>query len=123
MSVFSVLSIVIAMLGLFGLVSFMAERRTREIGIRKVMGSSVISIVFLLSKNITILVAIAFVIASGLVYYAANQWLQQFSYRIGINLWLFVLGGLLALVIAWITISFQAIKAALRNPADSLRYE
>lgn len=123
MSVFSVLAVVIAMLGLFGLISFMAERRTREIGIRKVMGSSVISIVVLLSKNITMLVSIAFIIASVLIYFAANLWLQQFSYKIGINPWLFVLGGLLSLVIAWITISFHAIKAAIRNPADSLRYE
>ncbi len=123
MSVFSVLAIVIAMLGLFGLVSFMAERRTREIGIRKVMGSSIFSIVVILSKNITILVSIAFVIASALIYFAANQWLQQFSFKIGINPWIFVLGGLLSLVIAWITISFQAIKAAIRNPVDSLRYE
>lgn len=123
MSVFSIFAIVIAMLGLFGLVSFMVERRTREIGIRKVMGSSVFSIVVLLSKNITILVSIAFIIASVLIYFAANQWLQQFSYKIGINPLIFVLGGLLTLVIAWITISFQVIKAAIRNPADSLRYE
>lgn len=123
LSVFAVLAIFIAVLGLFGLVSFMAERRTREIGLRKVLGSSVARIVVLLSKDITYLVLISSVLASAGIVFAANKWLQQFAYKIGINPLIIFAGCIIAIVIAWITISYQAIKAATKNPADSLRFE
>ncbi len=123
MSVFSVLAIFIAILGLFGLVSFMAERRTREIGLRKVLGSSVTRIVILLSKDITYLVIIASALAAILVYFSADKWLLQFSYRINISPWILLSGGAISIIIAWLTVSYQAIKAATKNPSDSLRYE
>jgi putative ABC transport system permease protein len=123
LSVFSVLAIFIAVLGLFGLVSFMAERRTREIGLRKVLGASVTRIVVLLSKDITYLVLIASALASVAIFFAGDKWLQQFAYRIGISPWLVVLGGIISIVLAWLTVSYQAIKAATKNPADSLRFE
>lgn len=123
LSVFSILAIFIAVLGLFGLVSFMAERRTREIGLRKVLGSSISRIVILLSKDITLLVLISAVIAAVGIVFAADKWLQQFAFRIGISPWILILGGIISIVIAWLTISYQAIKAATKNPADSLRFE
>lgn len=123
LSVFSVLAIFIAVLGLFGLVSFMAERRTREIGLRKVLGSSVTRVVILLSKDVTYLVLIASIIASIAIIFSADKWLQQFAYRIGISPWLIITGGIISIVIAWLTVSYQAIKAATKNPADSLRFE
>lgn len=123
LSVFSVLAIFIAVLGLFGLVSFMAERRTREIGLRKVLGASVSRIVILLSKDVTWLVLISAAIASVAIYFGAEKWLQQFAYRIGISPWVIIGGCVMSVVIAWLTVSYQAIKAATKNPADSLRFE
>ena len=119
----SALAIILACLGLFGLASFAAERRTKEIGIRKVLGSSVSGIVALLSKEFLKWVLIANIIAWPVAYYAMNKWLQNFAYRINIGWWVFVLAGLLALVIALVTVSYQAIKAARANPVDALRYE
>ncbi|HYE55423.1 MAG TPA: ABC transporter permease [Chitinophagaceae bacterium] len=120
---FAVLAIVVACLGLFGLASFIAEQRTKEIGIRKVLGLSVQGIVKLLSKDFLILVLIAFVVASPLAWYFMHTWLQDFAYRVDIAWWVFALAGALAVMIALITVSFQAIKAAMMNPIKSLRTE
>ena len=114
---------VLACLGLFGLVSFTAEQRVKEIGIRKVLGAGVGNIVTLISKDYLALVLIAIVMASPIAYYAMNKWLQDFAYRINIQWWVFVLTGFLALLIAFITVSFQSVKAALANPVKSLRSE
>ncbi len=123
LSLFAMLTIFIACLGLFGLATFTAEQRTKEIGVRKVLGASVSSIVGLLSKDFLKLVLIAIVIASPLAWWAMNRWLQGFAYRIDIEWWVFALAGLLAVGIALLTVSFQSIKAALMNPVKSLRSE
>jgi putative ABC transport system permease protein len=120
---FAALAILIACLGLFGLAAFMAEQRTKEIGVRKVLGASVGSIIGLLSKDFLKLVFIAIVIASPLAWYAMSQWLKDFAYKIDIEWWIFALAGLLAISIALLTVSFQSIKAALMNPVKSLRSE
>jgi len=117
------LALIIACLGLFGLVAFTAEQRTKEIGIRKVLGASVANITALLSGDFLKLVALANLIAWPVAFYAMNKWLQNFAYRIEIGWWVFALAGGLALVIALLTVSLQAIRAALANPVDSLRYE
>jgi putative ABC transport system permease protein len=121
--VFTGLSIFVACLGLFGLASFTAQQRTKEIGVRKVLGASVGSIVALLSKDFLKLVGIAFVLAAPLAWYFMGQWLQNFVYRVEMSWWVFAVAGLLALSIALFTISFQSIKAALTNPVRSLRNE
>lgn len=121
--VFTGIAIFISCLGLFGLATFVAKQRTKEIGIRKVLGESVAGIVQLLSKDFIKLVLLALVIASPLAWWAINQWLQGFAYRINIEWWVFVVAGLAAVVIAQLTVSFQAIRAAVANPVDSLRDE
>lgn len=120
---FSVLAIMIACLGLFGLAAFTAEQRTKEIGIRKVLGASVNGIAQLLSKDFIKLVLIAILIASTLAWWGMNKWLEDFAYRIEIQWWMFVVAGILSMAIALLTVSFQAIKAAIANPVDSLRVE
>ncbi|UCC41020.1 MAG: ABC transporter permease [Candidatus Aminicenantes bacterium] len=120
---FSFLAIVISCLGLFGLASFMAERRTKEIGIRKVLGASVSGIVVLLSKEFTKWVLVANLIAWPVAYYAMNKWLQGYAYRTNMQLWIFIMAAMLALLIAVFTVSYQAIKASLANPVEALRYE
>jgi putative ABC transport system permease protein len=122
-SIFSLLAIVIACIGLFGLSAYMAELRTKEIGIRKVLGSSASKIVVLLSKDFAKLVGIAFVIATPIAYYAMNRWLQNFAFRSPVHVWIFLFSGLAAVFIAQFTISFQALKAANTDPADALRFE
>jgi len=122
-SLFTVLAILISCLGLFGLSSFMAENRIKEIGVRKVLGASVASVTALLSKDFLKLVLIAFILALPLSWYAVDQWLLDFEYRIQISIWVFVWAGGLSVSIALITVSFQAIKAAMANPARSLRSE
>ena len=117
------MAIFIACLGLFGLATFTAEQRTKEIGVRKVLGASVTSIVGLLSKNFLKLVLIAIVIASPLAWYAMHVWLQDFAYKIELDWWVFALAGGLAVGIALLTVSFQSVKAALMNPVKSLRSE
>ncbi|MEJ7684792.1 MAG: FtsX-like permease family protein [Segetibacter sp.] len=117
------LAISIACLGLFSLAAFVIVRRTKEIGIRKVLGASVRNIVGTLSKDFIRLVIIAFIIASPIAWYAMNQWLQDFAYRIEISWWMFALAGIMAVLIALVTVSFQAIKAAVANPVKSLRTE
>ncbi len=119
----SIWAILIACLGLFGLTTYTIQARTREIGIRKVLGASAISITSLISKDFLKLVLIAFVIASPVVGWAVNKWLQDFAYQVPMNGWVFVLAGVLALLIALATIGLQAIKAAMANPVKSLRSE
>jgi putative ABC transport system permease protein len=120
---FAILAIVVACLGLFGLANFIAEQRTKEIGIRKVLGLSIEGIVKLLSKDFLKLVPIAFIIASPIAWYVMHTWLQDFAFRVDIAWWVFALAGLLALVIALVTVGFQALKAAMMNPVKSLRSE
>ncbi len=122
-STFAMLAIIIACSGLFALSSFMIVQRTKEIGIRKVMGASISNVAFNLSKNFLILVVVSNVIAWPVAYYFMNKWLQDFAYRIHISWWMFILAGGAALVIALLTVSWQAIRAALANPVESLRYE
>lgn len=121
--VFSALAIFIACLGLFGLASFMAEQKTKEIGIRKAMGAQVRSIVLLLLKQFTFWVVIANLVAWPLAWFFLRNWLQNFAYHVDISLWYFLAGSLLALLIAVVTVSYQTIAAARANPVDSLRYE
>jgi putative ABC transport system permease protein len=122
-SYFTIISILISCLGLFGLAAFAAQQRTKEIGVRKVLGASVTNIVMLLAKDFLLLVIIAIVIASPIGWWAMNKWLQNFAYKIDIPWWIFVVAGGLAMLIAFATVSFQSIKAALRNPVTSLRSE
>ena len=118
-----ILAIFIACMGLFGLAIFTARQRTREIGIRKVLGASVTGIVALLSKDFIVLVVIALIVASPIAWYCMHAWLQNFAYRIAINGWLFLISGLAAVTLALITIGYHAIKAAMANPVNSLRRE
>ena len=122
-SIFAALSIFIACLGLFGLSAFMAERRTKEIGVRKVLGASISNVVVLLSKDFLRLTLIAIVIAFPAAWYFMNKWLEDFAYRINITWTIFLMAGLSTLVITLVTISFQAIGAAMANPVKSLRTE
>ena len=121
--VFTILSILIACLGLFGLAAFNAQKRTKEIGIRKVLGASVGQITFGLSSDFLKLVAVAILISLPVGWFVMNKWLEDFSYRIEIGWWVFVLATLLAVTIAIITVSYQSIKAAMANPVKSLRTE
>ena len=122
-SYFTGFAIFIACLGLFGLASFTAEQRTKEIGIRKVLGSSIVGILFLLIKEFTKWVVVANIVAWPLAYFALHRWLQHFAYRTDMSLYMFLLSGILALLIALITVGYQAVKAARANPVMSLRYE
>ena len=122
-AIFAGFAIVIACLGLFALTAFTAEQRTKEIGIRKVLGASVTSIVVLLSKEFGKLVLIAFVIASPVAWWAVNKWLEDYQYKITLGWTVFGVAGLAAFVIALLTMSFQSIKAAVSNPVNSLRSE
>lgn len=120
---FSILSVLIACLGLYGLTSFATEQRTKEIGIRKVLGASVLSVTRLITKDFIKLVVVAIVIASPIAWYFMDKWLQDFSYKIDIQWWFFVTAGLMAVAIAILTVGYQAIKAALMNPVKSLKSE
>ena len=117
------ITIFISCMGLFGLGMFTAQRRTKEIGIRKVLGASVVNITSMLSRDFLQLIVIAILIASPVAYYFSNQWLQDFAYRTNISWWVFAVAGVAAIFIALITISFQSIKAAVANPVESLRTE
>jgi ABC-type antimicrobial peptide transport system permease subunit len=122
-SFFAVLAIFISCLGLFGLASYVAEQRTKEIGVRKVLGASVLNLWGLLSKEFVMLVAIAFGIATPIAYYFLSNWLQKYTYRTEVSWWIFTATGAIALLITLLTISFQSIKVALTNPVKSLRSE
>jgi len=122
MKIFTILAIIIASLGLFGLAAFIAEKRTKEIGIRKVNGASVFNIFWLFTKDIAKLVVIAFALAVPLSWYIMDHWLNNFSYRIDIEWMVFIGAGLLSFFIAILTISYQAYLASVRNPIESLKY-
>jgi ABC-type antimicrobial peptide transport system permease subunit len=121
--IFAAIAIFLSCLGLYGLASFMAVQRIKEVGIRKVLGATAGNIVYLFSKEFILLIAIAFAIATPIAWYFMHQWLQDYAYRIDISWWLFAAGGLAAIIIALATISFQAMKAAVANPVISLRSE
>jgi predicted permease len=122
-ALFAGLTIFISCLGLFGLATYMAENRIKEIGVRKVLGASVTSITTLLSKDFLKLVIVSFLIAAPIAWWAMSKWLNSYTYRINIQWWVFVLAGILSVIIAILTVSYQAIKAAIRNPVKSLRSE
>jgi putative ABC transport system permease protein len=122
-SAFAIIAIIIASLGLFGLSAFVIEQRTKEIGIRKVLGASVQNVLLLVSKEFLLLVGIAFIISIPVTWWAMHAWLQDFAYRINISWWIFAIAGITAILIALLTVSFQAIKAAAANPVKSLRTE
>ena len=121
--IFAILAILISCLGLFGLAAYTAEQRRKEIGVRKVLGASVSGIVKLLSKDFLKLVGISIVIAIPIAWYFMQDWLQDYAYRIEINWWVFLIAGITAILIAIVTVSFQAVKAAIANPVDSLKVE
>jgi putative ABC transport system permease protein len=121
--IFTFLGLSIACLGLLGLASFTAQSRIKEIGIRKILGASVAGIVFMLSKQFTKWVLLANIIAWPVAYFAMHSWLQGFTYRINIGILTFVLSAVMALLIALLTVGYQALRAAVANPADTLRYE
>ena len=116
-------AIIISCLGLFGLAAFTAERRTKEIGVRKVLGASVSGIALLVSKDFFKLVAVSCIVAFPIAWWMMNGWLKNYQYRIAISWWIFLAAGIAAILIALITVSFQAIKAAVANPVKSLRTE
>ncbi|GAB4228901.1 MAG: hypothetical protein Tsb0034_00300 [Ekhidna sp.] len=122
-SYFAGFAILISCLGLFGLASFTAERRLKEIGIRKVLGATTSNIVMMLSKDFTRLVAISIVFALPISYYFMNEWLQSFAYKINLSVWIFVGAAVISLLIAWVTVSSQALRAANVNPAKCLKDE
>jgi len=122
-SIASGLFIFISCIGLLGLVILSIEQRTKEIGIRKVLGAAVSRILLLVSKEFIVLISIAFIVAVPVAYYFVNMWLQDFAYRIDIGWWMFALAGILVIAVALLTMSFQAIKAAIANPVKSLRTE
>jgi putative ABC transport system permease protein len=121
--IFAAIAIFLSCLGLYGLASFMAVQRIKEVGIRKVLGASAANIVYLFSKEFIVLIGIAFIIAAPVAWYFMNKWLQNYPYRISISAWIFIIGGLASILIALATVSFQAIKAAVTNPVKSLRTE
>jgi hypothetical protein len=121
--IFSVIAVILSAMGLFGLAAFTTEQRTKEIGIRKVLGASLQQITGLLSKDFITLVFIAIVIATPVAWWVMNKWLQEFAYRIKLTAWLFMAAGLLAVIIALLSVSIHAIKAAIANPVRSLRTE
>jgi putative ABC transport system permease protein len=120
---FTIFAIFISCLGIFGLASFMAEQKTKEIGIRKVMGASVPTIVRMFSTEFTKLVIIGNILAWPLAYYVMSKWLENFAYHTNLSWWMFALGAVLSIAVVIITISYQSYKAATKNPAESLRYE
>jgi putative ABC transport system permease protein len=122
-SIFTVISIFVGCLGLFGLAAYTAERRIKEIGIRKVLGASVQGLVALLSKDFIRLVLVSAIIAFPIAWWGMNKWLEDFAYRISIQWWIFFLAASLAIIIAFLTVSMHAFKAAVANPVNSLRTE
>jgi putative ABC transport system permease protein len=121
--IFAVMAIVVGCMGLFGLAAFSAEQRTKEIGIRKVLGANMFDIMGLLSKSFVVLVVIASLIAFPVAWWAMNSWLDNFPYRVAISWWIFGIAAVAALLVALITVSIQSVKAATANPVKSLRTE
>jgi putative ABC transport system permease protein len=121
--IFSGLAILIACVGLFGLAAYTANQRTKEIGIRKVLGATMGQVVFLLSKDFTKLIVVAFLLATPLSWYIMDNWLQGFAYRINLNVGVFLISGIVAVAVSWLTVSYQSVKAAMMNPVKSLRSE
>jgi putative ABC transport system permease protein len=121
--IFSTLTIIIACLGLFALTAFSAEQRTKEIGVRKVLGASVASIVYLLSREFSKLILIAFIIAAPLAWYSVDWWLKDYTYKVEIGIFVYISAGLFAFLIAGLTMSYQSVRAALVNPVKSLKTE
>ena len=121
--IFAGIAIFISCLGLYGLVSFMAVQRTKEVGIRKVLGASVKNIVYLFSKEFTILIGVAFIIAAPLAWYMMSNWLNNFAYRIKLNADVFVLAMVISIMLAWLTVGYKSLRAAMANPVRSLRTE
>lgn len=121
--IFAAIALFISCLGLYGLVSFMAVQRTKEVGIRKVLGATVANIVYLFSKEFTILIIVAFVVAVPVSYYMMNDWLNNFAFRIQMSIWIFALAILASVIIAWITVGYRSIKTAFTNPVKSLKTE
>lgn len=119
--IFSALAIFISCLGLYGLVSFMVTQKTREVGIRKVLGAGVNTILILFSKEFTLLIFMAFIIAIPVAYYFMNEWLNNFAYRTAIGISVFVIAAIISILVAWLAVGYKAIKAALANPVKSLR--
>jgi len=122
-SLFALLAIVISCIGILGLAIFSSERRTKEIGVRKINGSKISEILVLLNRDFIILVLVAYLIAVPIAWYGMDRWLENFAYRTELSWWIFILAGLMALVIAMVTVSWQSWRAATRNPVESLRYE
>ncbi len=123
-AVFSGLAIFVACIGLFALSAYITTLRTKEIGVRKVLGASVGGVVILLSKDFTKMILVSFVLAVPVACYVMeNWWLQNFAYRIEISIWIILVSGVAALTIAWLTVSYQSIRAAIKNPVNSLRSE
>ena len=120
---FTITAVIIALLGLFGLASFMAEKRTREIGVRKVFGSTAKGIIYLLTWEFSRLVLVAIVIGIPLSWYFLDNWLQDYAFRTELNWWIFGLAAIFCLLVAWLTVGFQAARAANKNPAQALRHE
>ncbi|MGD0343224.1 MAG: FtsX-like permease family protein, partial [Bacteroidales bacterium] len=123
LSYFSFLAIIISCLGLIGLSSFMTERRTKEIGIRKVNGARSAEIFTLLTQEYIVLIIISFLIAAPVAWYASHKWLQNFAYRINGGFWVFAFAGVIVLTVTLVTVGYQSYKAATRNPVEALRYE
>jgi ABC-type antimicrobial peptide transport system permease subunit len=121
--IFAVIAIIISCLGLYGLISFMATQKTKEVGIRKVLGASVTNIIYLFSKEFTILILVAFVVAVPVAYYMMHSWLDNFVFRIHITIWVFILAIACSVLIAWITVGYKSVRAAIANPVKSLRTE
>ena len=122
-SLFSLLAIFIACMGLLGLAAYVTQKRTKEIGVRKVIGASTMQIVGLLSKDFLKLVFIALIIATPIAWFGMNRWLQDFAFAISLSWWMFILAGVIAIAIAFATVSYQSIKAAMANPIQALRDE
>jgi putative ABC transport system permease protein len=121
--IFAAIAILISCLGLYGLVSFMAAQKTKEVGIRKALGASVLNIIYMFSKEFTILILIAFAVAVPVAYYMMHSWLDNFAFRINITVWVFILAIACSVAIAWITVGYKSIRAAMTSPVKSLRTE
>jgi putative ABC transport system permease protein len=122
-SFFTIIAILIAVMGLFALTAFLTKQRTKEIGIRKVLGATITNITISLGKDFILLVIISILIVSPIAWYFLNNWLQHFAYHVSVSVWVFLLTAILSLTMAVITVSFQAVKAALMNPVKSLKTE